>query len=114
MSAEARRNGWRGFDGIGSRVDGGYEYVCDGMPTPMGCGEQVTVPRRWTKVGKKKGSGWLVCYGTNFPGEPGDDGKGNDLDVVLTFGPRCAAVVAAQAKDAALAGSGPTTPDGAS
>jgi hypothetical protein len=37
----AYENGWRGFDTAGSvqRVDGGYEYTCDGMPHPMGCGQ---------------------------------------------------------------------------
>ena len=88
MSAEARANGWRGFDGIGERVRGGYEYRCDGMPSLMGCGADVTVPRRWERVGTKK-SGWLVCYGLNDDATP-------DLDVVLTFCPRCANVVAAQ------------------
>lgn len=88
MSAEARANGWRGFDGIGERVSGGYEYRCDGMPSLMGCGADVTVPRRWERVGTKK-SGWLVCYGLNDDATP-------DLDVVLTFCPRCANVVAAQ------------------
>lgn len=89
MTALAKRNGWRGFDGIGERVDGGYEYRCDGMPRLMGCGETVTVPRRWAKVGTKK-SGWLVCYGECFPDETADDDQGHDLDVVLTFCPSCA------------------------
>jgi len=90
VSAIARRNGWRGFDGIGERVPGGWHYQCDGMPHPMGCGSDVTITRRWSKVGTKK-SGWLVCYGLDFPPEKGDDGKGYDLDVVLTFCPSCAA-----------------------
>jgi hypothetical protein len=100
VSEEARANGWRGFDNAGSveRVEGGYEYVCDGMPTMRGCGERVTVPRRWTKVGEKK-SGWLVMYGQCFPDEPSDDGNGHDLDVVLTFCPECAAVVKRQDAD---------------
>ena len=95
MSAEARRNGWNGFHNIGDRVDGGYLYRCDGMPSLMGCGEEVVVSRKFARVGTKK-SGWLVCYGITFPGEVSDDGKGNDLDVVLTFGPKCAAVVRQQ------------------
>jgi len=81
MSELARANGWRGFDGLGERVKGGYEYRCDGMPSPMGCGQDITVPRAWVRVGIKK-SGWLVCYGENEDGTP-------DLDVVLTFCPRC-------------------------
>jgi len=87
-AATARANGWRGFDGIGERVDGGYLYGCDGMPTQMGCGAQVIVPRRLARVGKKS-TGWLVCYGQDF--------DGTDIkDVVLTFCPRCALVVHAQ------------------
>lgn len=88
MSELARANGWRGFEGLGERVKGGYEYRCDGMPTPMGCGESVTAPRAWTAPGVKK-SGWVVWYGLD------DDGTA-DLDVVLTFCPKCAAVVATQ------------------
>ena len=95
MSAQARRNGWRGFD-CAQRVEGGWQYLCDGMPTTMmGCGEQVTVTRRWSTVGVKR-SGWLVMFGVDDPGKPGDDGKGNDTDVVLTFCPECRAVVEAQ------------------
>ena len=94
MSALARRNGWRGFEGIGERVDGGWLYRCDGMPTPMGCGAEVVVPVRYARVGVKA-SGWLVCYGLDDPGAPGDDGKGNDLDVVLTFCQPCRAHVEA-------------------
>lgn len=88
MSAEARENGWRGFEGIGERVPGGYEYRCDGMPTPMGCGRDITVPRRWSRPGVKK-SGWLVCWALE------DDGT-VDLDVVLTFCPVCAGIVTQQ------------------
>ena len=90
MSALARENGWRGFDGIGERTEGGYEYRCDGMPSPMGCGASVVVTRRFTRPGVKK-SRWLVCYGLEDDGEP-------DLDVVLTFCPRCAAVVMTQSE----------------
>lgn len=93
VSALARKNGWRGFDSIGERVPGGYQYDCDGMPTPMGCGGQVTVPRKWARVGVKS-SGWLVCYGLDEDG--GDDGKGHDLDVVLTFCSSCRKVVEGQ------------------
>ena len=95
MSAQARRNGWAGFDNAGERVIGGWQYTCDGMPSMMGCGGTVTVTRRWTRAGVKT-SGWLVCFGLDDPGAPGDDGKGHDLDVVLTFCPTCAAVVKAQ------------------
>jgi hypothetical protein len=98
VSEEARRNGWRGFANIGERVEGGYLYVCDGMPRLMGCGAEVVISRRWCRVGTKK-SGWLVCYGIDtLDGTGGDDGKGNDLDVVLTFCPTCAAVVQEQAR----------------
>lgn len=113
MSALARANGWRGFDGVGDRVvrdpqwDGpdvvtGWRYRCDGLPTLFGCGNEVVVRRRWTTVGPKK-DGWLVCYGlepktldTRF-----DDPNGwmDDEDVVLTFCPRCAAVVKKQSAE---------------
>lgn len=93
----ARANGWAGFDNLGLRVPGGWQFDCAGMPTLMGCGGQVTVPRRWTRVGVKK-SGWLVCYG--LEPKPGSEGRFDvpddweeDHDVVLTFCPRCAAVV---------------------
>lgn len=96
MSDLARANGWRGFDSIGLRVHGGYQYDCAGMPTLMGCGAQVTVPRKWIRVGVKK-SGWLVCYGLEPDSydAPLDDPSRlvEDHDVVLTFCPRCAAVV---------------------
>lgn len=90
MSELARANGWRGFEGIGERPAGGYEYTCDGMPTPMGCGEQIIVTRRFARSGIKK-TGWLVCYGLNEDGSP-------DVDVVLTFCPRCAQVVLADSE----------------
>ncbi len=103
MSALARANGWRGFDGLGERVKGGTAYCCDGEAHAMGCGDYVTVSRPWTKVGMKS-SGWLVTYGRCDDGDPGDDGKGNDTDVVLTFCPACAAVIRAQ--EAARVGGG--------
>lgn len=101
MSAEARRNGWRGFDGLAEKVDGGWEYRCDGMPSMFGCGSTLTVTRRWSKVGTKK-SGWLVCYGQEpKPGARGHfdnpDEWEDDHDVVLTFCPLCADVVKQQA-----------------
>lgn len=98
MNALARQNGWRGFD-IGERVDGGWLYICDGMPTFMGCGEQVIITRRWTRVGKKR-SGWLVCYGletkrSDLPfSDP--DNLYEDHDIVLTFCPKCAKIVEEQ------------------
>lgn len=106
MSAEARANGWTGFDDIGERVErggfghepktSGWLYRCDGMPRLMGCGAEVVVTRRWTRVGVKK-SGWLVCYGLepNTPDAPLTDRSQlhEDHDVVLTFCPDCAAVV---------------------
>jgi len=105
VSALARSNGWRGFDNIGERVEkghfgypperGGWLYRCDGMSRITGCGEEWIVTRRLALIGKKK-SGWLVIYGGCFPDEESDDGNGNDLDVVLTFCPSCAAVVTEQ------------------
>lgn len=103
MSETARANGWRGFDGIGEKVEramgvreskSGWLYFCDGMPTQRGCGEEIVVPRRFARVGEKR-TGWLVTYGQGDPDDPGDDGKGNDLDVVLTFCPSCARTVRA-------------------
>lgn len=87
MSTPARQNGWRGFDGIGEKAEGGWLYRCDGMPSMFGCGEQKTVTRRLARVGTKA-SGWLVTYG--------EDENGEDRDVVLTFCPSCAAVVKEQ------------------
>ena len=109
MSEQARRNGWKGFD-VAERVHGGYRYICDGMPSMMGCGVDVIVPRKWTRTGEKK-SGWLVVYGLEpKPGTPGrfdnPEEWEEDHDVVLTFCPRCAAIVRDQ--DAAR---GLTRPD---
>lgn len=100
MSAEARANGWCGFD-VAERVHGGYQYDCDGLPTPMGCGGQIVVPRKWTRPGVKKKSGWLVTFGL----EPKRGSLGrvdvpedweSDEDVVLTYCPRCREVVEQQ------------------
>lgn len=97
MTATARANGWHGFDGIGEKVPGGYQYDCDGMPTLMGCAGRIIVPRRWARVGKKKASGWLVCYGLEpiRADLPLDDPANlyEDKDVVLTFCPSCTTVV---------------------
>lgn len=105
MTALARINGWRGFDGIGERVKrgefgnsparGGWLYRCDGMPRMSGCGEELVVTRRLSKVGLKS-TGWLVMYGGCFPDEKADDDQGNDLDVVLTYCPSCTVVVRQQ------------------
>jgi hypothetical protein len=104
MSGQARANGWRGFDGIGEKVDrvigvkdskSGWLYRCDGMPRLSGCGAEAVVSRRFARPGTKS-TGWLVTYGKSFPDEKGDDEHGNDLDVVLTFCPECAATVRAQ------------------
>lgn len=110
MSAEARANGWRGFDGIGEKVErggyghpparGGWLYRCDGMPRPMGCGAEYIVTRRLARVGTKS-TGWLVCYGREpKPGTPGEFADPtqweDDPDVVLTFCPSCAAIVKEQ------------------
>jgi hypothetical protein len=89
MSELARANGWRGFDGIGERTTSGYWYRCDGMPSMAGCSHDVVITRRWSTIGKKKKSGWVVMYGEDFDGV-------EDIDVVLAFCPTCAAVVTAQ------------------
>ncbi|MFF7293198.1 hypothetical protein ACFY9N_11770 [Microbacterium sp. NPDC008134] len=88
MSELARKNGWHGFDSIGDKVPGGYEYLCDGMPTSFGCGETLTITRKLARVGQKR-SGWLVMYGA-------EENDRDDVDVVLTFCPECAKVVRAQ------------------
>jgi hypothetical protein len=95
MTAIARANGWHGFDSIGEKVPGGTRYLCDGMPHLMGCSQETTIRRPWSKVGIK-GLGWLVMYGSCFPDERADDDAGNDFDVVLVFCPSCAAVVREQ------------------
>jgi hypothetical protein len=104
MSEAARVNGWRGFDGAGDRTPGGWLYTCDGLPRPMGCGAQVTVTRKWTRVGTKK-SGWLVCYGFEPKLEFGDRALFDepsqweeDHDIVLTFCPNCAEIVRQQSQ----------------
>lgn len=110
MSAEARANGWDGFNNIGEKVErggfghppatGGYLYRCDGMPRLSGCGAEIIVPRKWARVGEKK-SGWLVCYG--LEPKPGTEGRFDDPsqweedhDIVLTFCPECTKVVKGQ------------------
>lgn len=109
MSVLARENGWRGFEELGTKVDrgmfgepphtSGWLFKCDGMPTPMGCGQEIVVTRRWTRVGTKK-SGWLVMYGLEPDTYQSDLNDPNQLhedkDVVLTFCPSCAAVVLRQ------------------
>lgn len=115
MSATARANGWSGFEGIGEKVErggfghpperGGWLYRCDGMPSLRGCGAELIVSRRLSRVGKKK-SGWLVIYGLEpKPGTEGlfddPDQWEEDHDVVLTFCPDCAKVVEAQAQSQA-------------
>lgn len=89
MSQLARDNGWHGFDNAGTAVGGMWRYQCDGYPSVFGCGNEITISRKYSKVGNKK-SGWLVCYGIE------DDGE--DHDVVLTFCPRCTKVVKEQEK----------------
>jgi hypothetical protein len=98
MTALARQNGWDGFETAGTKVSGGYEYVCDGKPGGLGCGNTIKTTRRYSVVGRKKTSGWLVCYGLCFPDEKADDEYGHDLDVVLAFCPSCAAIVLEQEK----------------
>ena len=76
------------FSDIATRVHGGYMYMCDGMPSLAGCGNDVVVPRMWSKTGTKS-SGWLVIHAED------PDGTQHD-DIVLTFCPSCAAVVREQ------------------
>lgn len=101
MTTLAQDNGWRGFDSAGTKVPGGWQYDCDGMPTLRGCGAQVKVTRQWTRTGTKK-SGWVVMYGLepDTDDAPFDDPSQwhADHDVVLTFCPRCAEVVRGQEK----------------
>jgi hypothetical protein len=99
MSELARKNGWRGFENAGAveHIPGeGYEYVCDGMPTMMGCGSRIIVRRKWTTVGKKK-DGWTVMFGLDSidGSKPMDDPSNQveDEDVVLVFCPRCTATM---------------------
>lgn len=105
MSAIARANGWQGFNGLGEPVHGGYLYRCDGMPSQFGCGGEIVVTRPWTRVGAKKGSGWLVCYGQDFDGTL-------DTDVVLTFCPSCAAIVTQRDREDAARRTGTATKRG--
>ena len=99
MNTIAADNGWRGFNSAGTKVPGGWQYDCDGMPTLMGCGAQITVTRQYVRTGRKS-SGWLVTFGLEPDTEdtPIDSPTGwhEDKDVVLTFCPRCADIVEAQ------------------
>ncbi len=87
----AWQNGWRGFDGMGTKTEGGWLYRCDGMPSQMGCGGEIVVTRRYARIGMKS-TGWLVCYGL-------DDDGGAEKDVVLMFCPKCAVVVLSKEAD---------------
>jgi hypothetical protein len=64
-------------------------YQCDGMPTMMGCPNETTTTRPFTRTGKKK-SGWLVAEGI------GDDGLAVVPQALLYFCPVCTAIVEAQ------------------
>jgi hypothetical protein len=91
----AAENGWAGFDNLGEfdPDDETWGYVCDGMPSMMGCPAQTSRRRRWTTQGRK-GGGWVVTYGVD-PDDRGDD-RGRevpDLDVVLVFCPRCVGIM---------------------
>lgn len=77
MSATARRNGWRGFEGIGQKLDLGTEYTCEGAGFGADCEGSTFRTKPWTTVGKKHG-GWVVLYGVD------DDGT-DDTDVVLVL-----------------------------
>lgn len=79
MSALARRNGWRGFDGIGEKFDRGTEYRCEGAGFGADCEGTTFRTKPWTTVGKKRG-GWVVLYGAN-------DDSTDDHDVVLVLCP---------------------------
>lgn len=98
MSEEARRNGWNGFD-VAEKVEGGWMYVCDGMPRITGCGQHTIITRKFARVGLKK-SGWLVCYGLEPKPEFGNKALFDepsqwqeDHDIVLTFCPSCTGIV---------------------
>lgn len=103
MGEAARENGWDGFRSFGKRVEGhGWEFTCDGMPTMMGCGAQVYVTRRWSKVGSKS-SGWLVTHGMEPKPQYGESASMDepekwqtDFDVVLAYCPSCRVVVEEQ------------------
>jgi hypothetical protein len=81
-----------GFEGIGERVTtddgykrGGWRYQCDGMPSLAGCHSEIVVPRRYVRFGIKP-SGWWVTWGEDEDWKP-------DKDLVLTFCPRCTAII---------------------
>lgn len=67
------------------KVDGGWLYVCDGLPTLMGCGDEIIVTRQYKRTGIKS-SGWLVCNGIDEHGK-------DEPEIGLTFCPSCALVV---------------------
>ena len=65
-------------------------YFCDGMPTQMGCPEEIRPTRPWRGEGRKK-SRWLVNHAT-------EDMKGTPSMplFLLHFCPSCAEIVLRQ------------------
>jgi hypothetical protein len=82
-----------GFILIGTKLDVGWAYPCDGMPTPYGCLELILRKRRLAYTGDVVLPGskrpWLVTYGIDAEGH-------DDRFTVLVYCPDCADVVRAQ------------------
>ena len=77
---------------IASYKDKTHRYICDGMPTLMGCGEEIEITRPYISGGWKiKSTGWLVIW-------PEEDDTDRDPNTLLHFCPSCALVVVAQRK----------------
>jgi hypothetical protein len=67
-----------------------WHTICDGMPTQMGCGNQIETSVPFKRPGKKS-SGWLITWGS--------DGTKDDKSYLCAFCPECAPTVEKQMKD---------------
>ena len=66
------------------RWNGRWTTRCDGMPTMLGCGEEIETSVPYSRPSEKlKPSGWLICYGKDWDGT-------SDRKIVLAFCPSCA------------------------
>jgi len=68
-------------------------YICDGMPTMRGCGEEITPTRPFVYPHRPRKSGWLTVPSLDANEEP-------DLGLLLHFCPQCAVIVRQQMESA--------------
>ena len=67
-------------------------YMCDGMPTGMGCGAEITPTRPFTYPHRARKSEWMTVPNRN------EDGA-DDQDLLLHFCPTCASIVRQQERN---------------